>query len=238
MDIFTMLFNLFSSMLFPGMYFDSDAGGGGGTGGEGDPPADAEDKGGKGGQGEATVSMSQERFDKVMADRAKQAARSRDQELAEKAGFKSVDEMLEAAKTKRQQDEDEQSDLEKAQGQVTTLTGQVSQAQSERDAANTRAQTVAMKWAVRSEAQAAGFRSEALDDLWTLVQGDASLFEQLEVNGNGDVSGAAEVVKTVAQKRAFWLEEQKESHGTPPRGRRRDNSEDGQKKRTRTITHL
>jgi hypothetical protein len=180
----------------PVFLFDADGGGASGAGGAGDAKPE-------------TKSYTQAELDAMFADRANRASSSAVADLLKKAGIDTVENLV-ATVTKAKEAETAQlSELEKANNALKQAQTKAEQIQAEADQKVAQATERLMKASVLAEATAKGFRPEAVNDVWLIVD-KAKIVEK-----DGEFTGIKEAVEAVAKAKPFWLGDSKKGPGTP-----------------------
>jgi chromosome segregation ATPase len=189
----------------PHILYDADAGGGGGGQDGGN------DGGNAGSNNEQKLSFTQAELDAKFADRAKRAAESAINEILTKAGLKTVDELTAALAEGKKLKDSQLTDLQKAQADLKAANDKLAQAEAEKNTALAQATERLMKAAILAEAVAQGFRPEAVNDVWLIV--DRSKIKEKD----GVFEGVKDAVGQVVKDKPFWLKaDDKTPHGTPP----------------------
>ncbi|WP_075063984.1 hypothetical protein [Ornatilinea apprima] len=192
----------------PTFYFSDDPDAGGSTGGNnGD--------GGNGGEKpkDEKKSYTQAELDAMFADRAKQARSSTIADILKTLGVEKLDDAKALVEAKRQADEAQKSELEKAQDAIKKAEEKAAQALADAEKFKAEANERLLKAEVVRLAGEVGFRPEAAGDVWLVI--DRSKISQEET---GDFKGVKEAVELIAKEKPFWLVDpsgQKKSGGTP-----------------------
>lgn len=174
-------------MFRPAVYFDQDPD----TGGNGG----AEDKD----KQPQKRAFTQAELDAMFADRAKRAGEAATAEMLGKLGVKSLEEAQAVFKKVQEAEEATKTELQKLQDAVAKANEKVDQANADKAKALEQATERLMKAEVLAQAQAQGFRPEALTDVWLVV--DRSKIAEKD----GNFTGVKEAVEAVAKSKPFWL---------------------------------
>lgn len=181
----------------PAFYFDKDSDGGGNAGGgDGDKPQ--------------TRAFTQKELDDMFAERARRAGEAAMAELLAKLGVKTLDEAQAVFKKAKEADDASKTALEKLQGEHDAMKKKAEQAEADKATAIAQSNERLMKAEIMAQAQTQGFRSEALPDVWLVV--DRTKITEKD----GQFTGVKEAVEAVAKSKPFWLGTEKPSgRGTP-----------------------
>ena len=174
----------------------------GGAGGDG---------GNAGGTGQQQArSFTQAELDALFADRAKRASESAISDLLGKAGAKSTDELLAFLAEGKKLKEGQLSEMDKLKADLDAANKKADQAVADGQLALAKAKERLMKAAVIAEATSQGFRAEAVNDVWLIVD-RAKIIEK-----DDDYQGVKEAVAEVAKLKPFWMAgSDKTPRGTP-----------------------
>lgn len=176
--------------------FDKDPDGGGGSGGESDPKPEKK-------------SFTQAELDAMFSERAKRAEEKAIAEILAKTGVKTSDELVSLTAEAKKAQEAQMSELEKHKKAAVDAEAKAQAAEAEKVKALALATERLMRAAVMAEATARGFRPEAIEDVWLVV--DRSKVTEKD----GNFTGIKEAVESVAKSKPFWLGQAKSPIGTP-----------------------
>ncbi len=185
-----MLLNRLSNP-FWGIYFDGDdpPGGGGGGGSQGDDPPDPNnaDTGGDGGgeDGDGERQFTQADLDRVAGERAKRAKKTAISELLQELGLDKVDDLKGIVTAKRKAEEDEKTELQKAQEREV-------EEKRKREALEAQLQQERLDRAIEREAQALGFAD--VTDATALVERAL-----IETGDDGAITGVKEALEKLLE---------------------------------------
>lgn len=196
----------------PPIYYDADAdaGGGGDKGGDG---------GNAGGTGDKALrSFTQAELDAMFTDRARRASESAVNDLLGKAGFKTADELLTVLTDAKKLKDSQKTELEKVQSDLQAAQDKLVTAEAEKKTALEQATERLMKAQVLSEAAVQGFRPEAINDVWLIVD-RAKIKEK-----DGEFEGVKEAVAEVVKLKPFWMVDKTKPQGTPKPGDKKTGS--------------
>jgi len=180
---------------------------------------DTEDKNKTGGDGgnnagdntaEQKRTFTQAELDALFVDRAKRASEQATKDILAKAGVKTVDELVTELSEGKKLKDSQLTELQKAQVDLKAANDKLVTAETEKKTALEQANERLMKAATLAEAVAQGFRPEAVNDVWLIV--DRSKIKEKD----GDFEGVKEAVAELVKSKPFWLTDKKPAHGTPP----------------------
>lgn len=195
--------------------------GGGGDGGGNEDPDDSD--GGDDGDDDGEDGGGDDEFDKERAMAT--ILNLRGIEKTQKKELREALKKLEALeKEKRARDEEEMSELEKAQARVKELEQAEADAKSLAEAQALEVNEKLIRAEVRVVAGTMGFVSPG--DAYHLAN-----LAEVSVDDEGEVKGVEQALKALAKDKAYLLDEKKEGGvGTPPRGGKRRSSKGEQAK--------
>jgi hypothetical protein len=165
-------------------------------------------------------SFSQEELDFLFTKRANTARTERDAEVMKLLGVENLDQAKAILEKQRLADEAGKSELEKTQSDLKTLQTELEKAKAEHDqilaeAREQRLQAEVLKETISyKDANGLGFRPEAINDVWTVLDKTA-----IKDGEKGTFAGIKEVVAQLAKDRPHWLadgKQQTSTKGTPP----------------------
>ncbi len=191
----------------PVFYYDPD---GGGSGGGNTPPAAGNGAGGGETKPPETRSFTQAELDAMFSDRAKRAEENAIKTLLEKAGAKDATELLATLEEGKKAKTSQMSELEKLQAKMAELEKKATDADNARTAALAQANERLLKGEVLAAAAAKGFRPEAVNDVWLVI--DRSKITEKD----GAFAGVEAAIEQVVKDKPFWLGEKAPGKGTPP----------------------
>jgi len=172
------------------------------------PPADPPD-----GEGEKKT-FTQKELDALFAQRGKQGASQREKELLEALGVTTLDEAksrLAAAKTL---EDNQKSELQKAQDLAAAEKARADKAEADRQAAEARALETALRSALSAEALKQGIDEGELTSVWREFRDSEALRGKVEANEAGDeFAGLEAVVKEVVKAHPRWLAQRGDGDG-------------------------
>ncbi len=192
------MFRKFNNFLFRfPVFFDADpAGGGGGTGTNTPAPK----------------TFTQEQLDSIIAGRLTEKERTTQEKVLKDLGIDSVENGKKALEAWKKAEEEKKTAEERTQTQIKTLTDEKTKFQQERDEALVKLKERELKSAIKDAAAAAGFRPEAQDDVFLVI--DRSKI----VEKDGTYTGIKEAVEAVSKAKPHWMAEgdKTKPKGTPP----------------------
>jgi hypothetical protein len=195
----------------PFVFFSPDPDAGGGSGGKTGEGDDGKKGSGEGGGDGDKKSYTQAELDVMFGERAKQAKSSTTADILKALGVEKIEDAKAILDAKRQADEDQKTELEKAKEAVKAANEKTAATLAEAEKIKAEAAEKLMKAEVEKVAVGAGFRPEASGDVWLVVDKT-----KITVDDSGNYKGIKEAVDLVAKEKPFWLLDPK---GSPPKGR-------------------
>lgn len=156
---------------------------------------------------------SQIELDAMFAERAKRAKDQAQADILKLLGVENFDIAKRLLSQQQEAEEAAKSELTKAQEAATKANALAEQLKAEKDQAIAQARERVMRSAVIAEAMKQGFRSEAVDDVWLVIDKTG-----IEDDEKGEFKGIAQAVEKVAKERPFWLgssNQKSPNQGTP-----------------------
>jgi len=185
--------NLFFSKRPPIFWFDGQGDPGGATPPTTPPPAPAP----------KTVTYTQEQLDAMFADRAGQGGRAALNELFKALGVKDVDELKASYTEGKKLLDGQKTDLDKANADKKAADDLLVAEKSAHEATRNSFLERLLKAEVKAEAKKAGFRDEALDDVWMLAKNSEN---RAKITEKDDAFvGVDKVVEEIKKAKPFWL---------------------------------
>lgn len=220
-----------------GLFFKPDDGKGGGGGGDQNPPTDPPTNP----PANPPQTFTQEHVNTV-AGKAREEGRTKAQaDMLASHGFKDEAEMKKFIEDAKKAKEDQMSEQEKKDLELKAAKEEAEKAKAEKDAALKQAQERLMQAEVMAAATAAGFKSEAVKDVWLVI--DRTKITEKD----GKFEGVKEAIDEVVKVRPFWMDPARKPNGSgnpPPKGGQQNhqnqpppNSQNNEQ-RVRTITKL
>lgn len=183
----------------PVIFYDQDPDAGGGSNG-----------GGK------TVTMTQEQMDVLFSERAKRGEEAALGKILQKTGFSSIDELSAAVMEYRKIKDAGDPEKAKLMTDLDAETKKREKAEADLQAFRSETTERLMKAEVKAKAKEKGFRPEAVDDVWLIVDR-----AKITVDDAGEFQGVDEAIDDVAKSKPFWLSStQDKPRGTPKDGKK------------------
>lgn len=155
-----------------------------------------------------TVTLTQDALNRMFAERVQQAERSTIRAL----GFDSADELKAVLDKARATDEANKTEAERIAAKLAKLEERATQAETERDAALTRAQETLIRAELKNAAAAAGFLDPA--DVMRFIDRSA-----ITINEQGEVEGVETAIKELVKAKPYLVKadptKQQAGRGTP-----------------------
>lgn len=191
---------------------DPDGGGNAGSSGEGE----GQDKENKAKSQNQAPTYTQEQLNEMFADRAKRGGEAAIADLLKKLNVDSIDSLTALFTQGKKLIDGQKTETEKLQASLEEANKKLEQLAQEKATALAQATEKLMRAAVTAEAMTQGFRAEAINDVWLVV--DRSKVTEKD----GEFAGVKEAVEAVAKAKPFWLGTTKD---TPGRGTPRDDKQ-------------
>lgn len=203
-----MLLNRFFDPLW-GICFDGDPPGGGGGGTSDDPPdPDNADTGGDGGGGDGGdgdgATFTQADVDRIVGERAKRAGKTAISDFLTSLGFEKPDELKKVVEARREAEEKEKTELQKAQEKAQ-------EEERKRTDLEAQLQRERLDRAIEREAQALGFAD--VTDATALV--DRS---RIETDDEGAISGVEEALEALLEAKPHLKRQGDDDDPPAPKG--------------------
>ncbi len=183
------------------------------------PDDEAKNKSEEENDDEPVVSMTQAKYDKMLAGKAKQGKRAAVNDILESLGAKSIDELKAIMAAKAEAEDAEKTDSEKLQGAHDTLEGKLQTALAEVGTLKTQLVNDAIKNALIHQARAAGAQHpEDVAVMALTLPGEHEAYADDQI----DSEVIEELVKAVKKQRESWFGEAQALQGNPPHDKGRE----------------